>query len=345
MIIPTNYIKNIDDLSTQDKSFVLDYLEKNYTAEIFYNQEIMIAMKKIFFDMSFIYEVLECLEHAGLNFTLSLVGVALRDLLSENYNLIKDLDIVLSINNIHDYSKNQTVSSLTHIESNPKLKELISDCEKKYENWLSWDIDKKIATLVEAALSKKLKIKRTYVPLDLPKDMEHNGIFRSNYHNIFLRGVIKLEDDKLRYPADILICNSSAEDYVNTFDFNICKVMLSITSQQFKEMTIKFNWDTLEKIKNQIIPFNEFWLDMSYKKLTLNPIGFDMNALERAIVEHLPRIQNKYSGHKLSLIEYNHHQEINHEVKTYLEKMSEFIILNEKLPTKQDSKKIKSVKI
>ena len=345
MIIPLNYIKNINDLSEQDKSFVLNYLEKNYTAEIFYTQEIMIAMKKIFFDMSFIYEALECLEYAGLNFTLSLVGGALRDLLSENYDLIKDLDIVLSINNIQDYSKNQIVTDFAHIENNPKLKNLINDCEKKYEKWLSWDIDKKIATLVEAALAKKLKIKKTYVPLDLPKDMKDNGIFRSNYHNIFLRGVIKLEDDNLRYPADILICNSTAQDYVNTFDFNICKVMLSITSQQFKDMTIKFNWDTLEKIKNQIIPFNEFWIDIAYKKLTLNPIGFDMNALERAIVEHLPRIQKKYPDHKLNLIKYNNHSAINNDVKTYLEKMNEFILLNEKLPTKQDSRNIKPSKI
>lgn len=345
MRIPFNYIKDLNDLSSEDKSFVLNYLEQNYTAEIFYNQEVMIEMKKIFFDMSYIYESLECLEYAGINFTLSLVGGALRDLLSENYSLIKDLDIVLSINNIQDYSKNKIVSDIAHIENNPKLKVLIDNCQNKYENWLSLDIDKKIATLVEAAISQKLKIKKTYVPLDLPKGMEDNGIFRSNYHNVFLRGVIKLEDDKLRYPADILICNSTAENYVKTFDFNICKAMLTITSQQFKEMTMTFNWDTLEKIKNQIIPFKEFWIDLAYKRLTLNPIGFDLNALERAIVEHLPRIQKKYPEHELRLTEYNHIDSLDTDVKNYLEKMDNFISLNEKLPTKEDSKKIKPVKI
>lgn len=345
MTLPINYIKNLNDLSENDKSFVLEYLEKNYAAEIFYTQEIMIAMKKIFFDMSYIYEALEPLEKAGINFTLSLVGGALRDLISENYELIKDLDIVLSINNIQDYSKKQTVSTLTHIEENPQLKDIIETCKKKYENWEIWNIDKKIATLVEVTLTKKLKVKQTFIPLDLPKDMEENGIFRSNYHNIFLRGVIKLEDEKLRYPADILICNSTAEDYVNTFDFNICKVMLSITSEQFKEMSLVFNWDSLEKLKNEIIPSNDFWIDLAYKRLTLNPVGFDMNALERAIVEHLPRIQSKYPEHTLVLTQYNNSEALNEDVKEYLRKMDNFILLNEKLPTKQDSKKIKPVKI
>lgn len=345
MTIPINYIKHLNDLSSEDKSFILDYIEKNYTAEIFYNQEVMINMKKIFFDMSYIYQALEPLEKAGLDFTLSLVGGALRDLMTENYNLIKDLDIVLSINNIKDYSKNEVVSTLTHIEENPKLKDLIEVCKKKYEFWNIWNIDKKIAGLLEVTLAKQLKIKQTFIPLDLPKGMEDNGIFRSNYHNIFLRGVIKIEDEKLKYPADILICNSTAEDYVNTFDFNICKIRLSINSRQFKEMSLVFNWDSLEKIKNEITPTNEFWIDLAYKRLTLNPLGFDMNALERAIVEHLPRIQLKYPDYKLNLTKYNNSKALNEDVKEYLEKMDNFITLNEKLPTKQDSKKIKVIKV
>lgn len=345
MTIPINYIKHLNDLSSEDKSFILDYIEKNYTAEIFYNQEVMINMKKIFFDMSYIYQVLEPLEKAGLDFTLSLVGGALRDLMTENYNLIKDLDIVLSINNIKDYSKNEVVSTLTHIEENPKLKDLIEVCKKKYEFWNIWNIDKKIAGLLEVTLAKQLKIKQTFIPLDLPKGMEDNGIFRSNYHNIFLRGVIKIEDEKLKYPADILICNSTAENYVNTFDFNICKIRLTINSKQFKEMSLVLNWDSLEKIKNEITPTNEFWIDLAYKRLTLNPLGFDMNALERAIVEHLPRIQLKYPEYKLNLTKYNNSKALNEDVKEYLEKMDNFITLNEKLPTKQDSKKIKVIKV
>lgn len=345
MIIPENYTKDLNDLSDKDKSFILEYLEKNYTTDIFYSQEVMIAMKKIFLDMSYIYQALEPLEYAGIDFTLSLVGGALRDLFTENYDLIKDLDIVLSINNIENYSKNKDISKIANLESMPGIKQAVEICKNKYKEWDLWDLDKKIAALVEASISQKLNIKQTFIPLDLPKHMDDNGIFRSNYHNIFLRGVVKVEDEKLRYPIDILICNSTAQDYVSTFDFNICKIMLSINSEQFRKMSLNFNWDTLENIKNQIIPTNDFWMDIVYKKLTLNPLGFDMDALERAIVEHLPRIQKKYPEHKLDLIRYNDSEKIQEDVKDYLTKMHNFIELNEKLPTKQDSRNIKPTKI
>lgn len=345
MIVPTNYTKNLNDLSDKDKSFILEHLEKNYTSEIFYNQEIMMVMKNIFLDMSHIYESLEVLEHAGIDFTLSLVGGALRDLLSENYTVIKDLDIVLSINNIKDYSQINDTEMLEDLDNNHILKSSIEMCKEKYSDWQNWNIDKKIASLVQVNLGKKLQIKQTYIPLDLPKEMKDNGVFRSNYHNIFLRGVIKLEDEKLHYPTDILICNSTAEQYINTFDFNICKIMLSISSQQFKEMSLNFNWNTLENIKNQIIPTNDFWIDLVYKKLTLNPMGFDMNALERAIIDHLPRIQKKYPEHTLDLIKYNKSNLVKEEVKDYLTKMNDFITLNENFPTKEDSRRIKPKKI
>lgn len=345
MIIPTNYTKDLNDLSGEDKSFILEYLEKNYTTDIFYNQEVMIAMKKIFFDMSYIYQALEALEQAGVDFTLSLVGGALRDLFTENYDLIKDLDIVLSINNIENYSKNTHTSTIANLESIPELTTQVQLCKSKYKEWDFWDLDKKIAALIEVSISHKLNVKQTFIPLDLPKHMEDNGIFRRNYHNVFLRGVIKIEDEKLRYPIDVLICNSTAKDYVNTFDFNICKIMLSITSKQFKQMSLNFNWDNLERIKNEIVPTNDFWLDIVYKKLTLNPVGFDMNALERAIVEHLPRIQQKYPDYKLNLVHYNQSESIQEDVKEYLEKMHNFIELSEKLPTKQDSRNLRPNKI
>lgn len=345
MKIPENYIRSLNDLSVGDKSFVLDYLQKNFTAEIFYNQEIMIAVKKIFYDMSYIHEALEILEKVGIDFTLTLVGGALRDLLTDNHESIKDLDIVLSINNVEQYSINQEGDLVNNIEDNTELKEYIDSCKEKYKDWEFWNIDKKIAALIESILSKKITIKQTYIPLELPKEMKDNGIFRSNYHNLFLRGVIKLEDNTLQYPADILICNATAEEYVNTFDFNICKIMLTISADQYKEMCLNFNWDMLETIKNQIIPSNDFWIDLAYKRLTLNPIGFDMNALERAIVDHLPRIQKKYPHHTLKLIQYNNSELLNEEVKLYLSKMDEFITLGEKLPTKEDSKRIKPLKI
>lgn len=345
MIIPTNYTKDLNNLSEKDKLFILDYLEKNYTTDIFYNQEVMMTMKKIFSEMTYIYQALEPLENAGLDFTLSLVGGALRDLFTENYHLIKDLDIVLSINNVENYSKNNNVSTITNLENISEIQEQVQVCKSKYKEWDYWDIDKKIAALIEVSIAKNLNIKQTFIPLELPKHMEDNGIFRSNYHNVFLRGVVKIEDEKLRYPIDVLICNSTAKDYVNTFDFNICKIMLSITSEQFKKMSLNFNWDSLEQIKNEIIPTNDFWLDIVYKNLTLNPIGFDMNALERSIVEHLPRIQAKYPEYKLNLNKYNGSDLIQDDVKEYLNKMHDFIELNEKLPTKQDSRNIKPNKI
>lgn len=344
MQVPISYLKDIETLDNDIKSEVLEYITQNFSKEIFFNQEIMTYFKNIFLDMSQIFDALENLKECGINFSLSLVGGALRDLFTEKYELIKDLDIVLSIDGINNYSYEVDNGQIIDWE-NKYLKDLVSEAQKKYDDWSDWTIDKKIASIIEVQLSKKLNIKESYMPLNLPKDMKTNNVFRSNYHNIFLRGVIKIEDEKLHYPADILICNSSAENYVSTFDFNICKIMLPISHDDFKKMELVFDWDYLEKIKNQVIVNKEFWIDLIYKRLTLNPIGFDLNALERSLVDHLPRLKNKYEDFKLHLVDYNQNENLDYNVQYYLEKMNEFIDLNEKLPTKVDSKKIKPQKI
>lgn len=344
MQVPNSYLSDIEKLSDNEKNDVLNYIKNNFSEEVFFNQEVMRYLKNIFLDMSQIFDALEDLQKAGINFSLSLVGGSLRDLFTEKYELIKDLDIVLSINDIHDYSYDVDNGKIINWD-NHYLKTLVNESQKKYNDWNDWGIDKKIASIVEMQLAKKLKIKESFIPLNLPKDMKANHVFRSNYHNIFLRGVIKVEDEILHYPADILICNSTAENYVSTFDFNICKIMLPISHDDFKKMEVNFDWDYLEVIKNKIIVSKDFWVDLTYQRLTLNPIGFDLNALERALVDHLPRLKNKYENFKLHLIDYNQNPELDIDVKYYLERMNDFIALNEKLPTKVDSKKIKPKKI
>lgn len=344
MQVPNSYLSDIEKLSDNEKNDVLNYIKNNFSEEVFFNQEVMRYLKNIFLDMSQIFDALEDLQKAGINFSLSLVGGSLRDLFTEKYELIKDLDIVLSINDIHDYSYDVDNGKIINWD-NHYLKTLVNESQKKYNDWNDWGIDKKIASIVEMQLAKKLKIKESFIPLNLPKDMKANHVFRSNYHNIFLRGVIKVEDEILHYPADILICNSTAENYVSTFDFNICKIMLPISHDDFKKMEVNFDWDYLEVIKNKIIVSKDFWVDLTYQRLTLNPIGFDLNALERALVNDLPRLKNKYENFKLHLIDYNQNPELDIDVKYYLERMNDFIALNEKLPTKVDSKKIKPKKI
>ena len=226
MQVPNSYLSDIEKLSDNEKNDVLNYIKNNFSEEVFFNQDVMRYLKNIFLDMSQIFDALEDLQKAGINFSLSLVGGSLRDLFTEKYELIKDLDIVLSINDIHDYSYDVDNGKIINWD-NHYLKTLVNESQKKYNDWNDWGIDKKIASIVEMQLAKKLKIKESFIPLNLPKDMKANHVFRSNYHNIFLRGVIKVEDEILHYPADILICNSTAENYVSTFDFNICKIIVA----------------------------------------------------------------------------------------------------------------------
>ena len=43
MTIPESYIKNIKDLHENDKSFILDFIKKNYSSEVFFNQSNMFS--------------------------------------------------------------------------------------------------------------------------------------------------------------------------------------------------------------------------------------------------------------------------------------------------------------
>lgn len=334
MNIPENYIKK---LNHKNDSFITNFIEQNFSKEIFFNSEIMDVMRKIFFDMSYVYESLEFLDKAGIEFNLTLAGGSLRDLFAEKYDSIKDLDIILYFNNIEGYSILPKENMLSNLENNIVLVETFEACKIKYDNWDNWNIDKKLTALVEISLGKMLNVQKVFIPLDLPLEIEEKDLCRSNYHNKFLRGVIKMTDKKLNYPIDILISNTYAEKYVETFDFNICKIMLEISSKQFKEMLMKFDWETLETIKNQIVPLNEFWFDFAYKKLTINPIGYDILAVQRSIVDHLPKIKEKFENHEIKLLQYQDSSFVSQDVKNYLAKANDLIDLNGSLITKEDS--------
>ena len=204
--------------------------------------------------------------------------------------------------------------------------------------------------LVKSVLEREFKIEKDYPPRALPDDLKNQAkakaeVWRSGYHNALLRGVVKLNDPKLTYPADILLCNDSVAAYVGTFDFDFCKISLEFENKETKKLDNLLNFFKGEHLLDMYhaVKFPRgFVQDMKNKTFTINPLGFDLNAVEEALMKHYPRLKEKYPDHQIKFIDNSTIQKnLKPEISDYIKKFQAYEKMNQAVPDKKESKEMK----
>lgn len=355
-----------------------------FTKDKFKNSENLIEFKKLITSLALVDDALKPI--AGLlhiEYEIGIVGGALRDLLLNRKNLIKDIDIVFSLIDIKGFKKKQWMSESEKCiqeELKEKIKELGEDSIElkkwKEDNIGSFNMDiifyklkdltkewgieefkyneEKKTTWVEQCffhivselLKKQFTIDKNYEPRELPKELSQTmdaQIWRSGYHNALLRGVIKVSSPTLPYPVDVLLCNKPIKEYLNTFDFEICKAWLIYNQDTSKELESLLNFFTLDKLEyayDKIGVSTGFIKDELNKTLTINPFGFDLNAVEQALIKHYPRVKAKFSDYSLEM-NINEKNHIEKEIKQYIETFILYEKFNGIIPDKKHSQEIK----
>lgn len=153
--------------------------------------------------------------------------------------------------------------------------------------------------------------------------MNNSELLRCSYYNTMLSGVIKLNCEKaFSYPVDILLTRHGVDNYLKTFDFEICKIFLLFTEENrevLESVLINFTQDKLENLFDMIEVKAGFIKDVSNKTLTFNAEGFDLKAIEHALHSHYPRLKEKYPEYTLTV---GNVENINIDALNYLEKFS-----------------------
>lgn len=307
-----------------------------------------LVINKILLDCASIYKALLPLYELHLPFSISLVGGAARDILLDNVEKIKDLDISISVEayffeKINQKKLNETLLKLGLDTS--KIKDWNTKGKTKAQKTHELYNTFKIYTIVHFLLKKHFELTNTYPPrksdIETYKKKKENNLNQQSdddvppYLHDKLHGVIKI-DTTFSYPVDILISNYTTDHLLEGFDFNLCKAGFIVVDKDFlQNHTIHFPMNAKEFLYNYY-PNEDFLIDV---KNCTNTMYFDYKnhtSIELSITKHLPRIEAKYPQYK-TIFSYSK-QTIKNEDKDYHAKNSivQYYTLQKKVPNKEN---------
>lgn len=299
------------------QSYLNKYQEHTHLVHdlIYYKKTIpedkIVVIQKIIEDCSKIYEALLPLYQLGIHFSLGLAGGAIRDLLLDRHHQIKDLDIVLSIRipnmgtKKYDYKTKKYKSVTRTVLSNPDLHR---DLYEKigfdvFEHmWFSQHTSDSVKTyeILKFLLSKKHTYEQCYSPFKstpIKKDNEEDSDM-PEYGKSLLAGVLKINTLGLHYPVDILITQANIQNYVNIFDFHICKAHIFLVDSE-KTLLSKFNFPENPKdFLSHYVPCYDFLEDVRKKTITMDLVYRSIKDSKNSLENHLLRIEHKYPDYE-----------------------------------------------
>lgn len=322
----------------------------------YYEAEKLFTLRKMIISLSFVHEALKPLTKLlNFKYEIGIVGGSIRDFLLDKQQYISDLDIVFAIKDIKGFSRHTGITLSELVLSAQEITDQLKIAPFVYKEEDKTDvIEQLLFHLINETIAKDFHIREAFAPRMLPQILEQPSkaeIWRSGYHNRLLRGVIKIDAPHLAFPVDLLICNESVKSYINSFDFEICKTWLFYTNdveldsakhiEKLENILIHLTTEKIEKAYQNIGVSVGFLKDVVNETLTLSPCGFDMDAIEGALLKHYPKVKRKFSKYKLICPTLE--KITDREVQEYIDKYISYEDLNNKIPTKELSKEIKKI--
>lgn len=263
----------------------------------------------------------ELFPNNNLAFSIGIAGGAIRDTVTNNFDHIKDLDIYINFSSLLPLSQPDSVkflqNLLPHIE---KFSYGISLSNEQYARTLSYELIRKIfEPLGYYAEHPALQLMKEHNLLEtentqfehLPQNKTINNskfteiieisdeptATKIAYMNSCIGGVLKTNNELFEYPTDIIIIGQPLSEFIETFDFNICKIyreiqFLSAAKHIPKEQVI-------DNFINGIAIKTEFVQDFINKQITLN-MNLDSVSICRSLKDHYFRIQQKLPNYTLN---------------------------------------------
>lgn len=281
----------VTDFKNEGRPFNIDdynnIFNKYISKEHFLNEEKLPFLTKIWEDAHYLKEVFKPLEEMGIDYVLDLTGGSVRDYVLGKHEQIKDLDFMLSIQDEHlSFYKLERYFPQEHIT------------ELNLDNEDTLDSKKiKLIQLCFMAHNEKMEIFNNVGLEKKPETDSYHG-YNESTKKARLIGVIKNSSEKTHYPIDILLTDYSKVEFINDFDFDICKASFCFINPHVKK---DFPLEPSHLISRFVAP-NEFWADVHNKFISYDAKARNTKHIDAAFEKHLPRIEAKYPDHKTIVV-------------------------------------------
>lgn len=267
----------------------------------------------------------------GIKFNMYLAGGALRDLLLNNHQKIRDLDVIFDFSDYVE-TNNKKLSEMSVF----MLNKLFGNLNLTQTQWDDLDSKQKVFLLIFNVLQKEYTIEKKYTLEELKVKSSLENETYSHLLNKELEAVISISSSTIHYPMDILVINTNIDNYLDTFSFDLCKIKLSIVNMG-KPQIITNIYDFMKYIDTP----KHFIKDAMEKTLTLKMYKYsDVGLVEKILNKHYTKIKEKYSDFKINL-----EAGTSEPMRQYKEKYEAANNLNAILPKKTVNISIGSVKI
>lgn len=270
-----------------------------------------------------IYEVLKPLEQMGINFEMWLVGGSVRDLLLNKSELVSDLDICISFKS-HAMTRQISPSEFLEysglsVEDFPFPSIAWRDGDRTQPAFSHWNI-------IYKTLKGKNNKERSFYNAKMELDYAKNNAFTSicyemlycllatkfelyqefppkcgeldidnQYASDRLDGVLKLKSSEWNWGCDILVTKQYPQDFINSFDFGICKVAIELVKPNFSKYNVDFFPKDVQDLFLRVHFTKEFLKDIKTKKHVVRLENHaSLHDIERSLEKHLPKIIAKY---------------------------------------------------
>lgn len=243
-------------------------------------------LKIIYENMKDIYSKLQPLRELGLNFSLTLAGGAVRDLLLNKP--IHDLDIIIEY---HDTERNDIkMRSLTQPDLN------LAGINSEDINRTGWNNNHEGSQEIKLTKACLASFNAT------THIMKRNPLYDSEMPQYLskqedAKAVIKFKTQN--FETELFISNLTTKDYIDNFNVNLSKVSLVfIDGNNFYFPT----FPTFEEIQSRFQLSTSFLADIKHKKITCN-IGKIDNTDEHiiSVMNYVNKTHKKYPEYEINL--------------------------------------------
>lgn len=304
--------------------------KKQFANKKFLNKNSSVVVAKMQKQCAQVYRALMPLYQLGIHFSLALAGGAVRDLLLNQSEKIKDLDMVLSFSYGTQLPEKEKI-----IERLGLQKDDLDDWREPLEDNSNrhWVTEFNTYVLVQCLLSKACELDKCYPPREkknfallkqpiiqasqqLNVEEDEDNPEQTPYLQEKLRGVIKLAhfydtskdsnttpaSSEKAYPMDVLITWHAVRDFVERFDFSICKAWIGLVKGA-NSLLFTFDFPQDEQQFMKKVFFHRDFIQTFYDKTIVMDISYNyLSDVQNAFKKHLPRILAKYPGYQVKAI-------------------------------------------
>ena len=275
----------------------------------------IMVIEKILSDCRHIYLSLMPLYEFGIHFDLILGGGAVRDLLLGQHDKIKDLDIIVRLDIAPSASSRvpggldlQEAWGFDPFSHKWFAQNLASGAaystygykHSKHKISSYVPVLRRIYDMVQFLLSKKNNFEHCYPPFQKTIEQAEPEFMKSEYLSKNLNGVLKINTPALNFPVDILLTHVHMNNFIQGFDFNLCKASISlINMQNSMKKEFLFPANASEFLKNYV-PETSFLTDIFNQTLSIDMDYRNVTDIEHSLNTHLPRLLAKYPDYKVN---------------------------------------------